>query len=83
MFNVIPHIWHWYYYDEPSVFYGDFSSNFTLFIGVSFIIYHICDNSDGKQARRTGSSSPLGMLFDHGADCLTTLVNYAFVARIA
>ena len=26
------------------------------------------DNVDGKQARRTGTSSPLGMLFDHGCD---------------
>jgi len=26
---------------------------------------------DGKQARKTGNSSPLGMLFDHGCDALT------------
>jgi ethanolaminephosphotransferase len=26
---------------------------------------------DGKQARRTGSSSPLGQLFDHGCDAVT------------
>lgn len=26
------------------------------------------DCMDGKQARRTGSSSPLGQLFDHGCD---------------
>jgi phosphatidylglycerophosphate synthase len=28
--------------------------------------YSVMDNMDGKQARRTGSSSPLGLLFDHG-----------------
>ena len=28
------------------------------------------DNVDGKQARRTGASSPLGELFDHGVDAL-------------
>lgn len=28
---------------------------------------------DGKQARRTGSSSPLGELFDHGLDSWATL----------
>jgi len=28
------------------------------------------DNLDGKQARRTNSSSPLGELFDHGCDSL-------------
>jgi len=30
--------------------------------------YVIADNSDGKQAVRTGSSSPLGELLDHGSD---------------
>ena len=30
------------------------------------------DNLDGKQARRTGSSSPLGLLFDHGCDAFNT-----------
>ena len=30
------------------------------------------DNVDGKQARRTENSSPLGLLFDHGCDSLTT-----------
>lgn len=31
------------------------------------------DGTDGKQARRTGSSSPLGELFDHGLDSWATL----------
>ena len=26
---------------------------------------------DGKQARKTGNSTPLGMLFDHGCDAFT------------
>jgi len=30
------------------------------------------DNADGKQARKIGASSPLGMLFDHGCDSLIT-----------
>ena len=29
-------------------------------------IYQTMDAVDGKQARRTGTSSPLGQLFDHG-----------------
>jgi ethanolaminephosphotransferase len=33
-------------------------------------IYSTMDNIDGKQARRTNSSSPLGELFDHGCDAL-------------
>ena len=31
--------------------------------------YMHLDCIDGKQARRTGSSSPLGQLFDHGTVC--------------
>jgi len=30
--------------------------------------YRMLDEMDGKQARRTGNSSPLGLLFDHGCD---------------
>lgn len=33
-------------------------------------MYQTLDAIDGKQARRTGSSSPLGQLFDHGCDAL-------------
>ncbi|KAK9474459.1 CDP-alcohol phosphatidyltransferase-domain-containing protein [Dipodascopsis tothii] len=33
-------------------------------------LYSTMDNVDGKQARKTGSSSPLGELFDHGIDSL-------------
>lgn len=32
----------------------------------------ILDNADGKQARKTGNSSSLGLLFDHGCDALAT-----------
>eukprot|EP00585_Thalassiosira_rotula_P002501 CAMPEP_0196134326 /NCGR_PEP_ID=MMETSP0910-20130528/3263_1 /TAXON_ID=49265 /ORGANISM="Thalassiosira rotula, Strain GSO102" /LENGTH=424 /DNA_ID=CAMNT_0041394225 /DNA_START=68 /DNA_END=1342 /DNA_ORIENTATION=- len=37
------------------------------------IAYYTLDCMDGKQARRTGSSSPLGQLFDHGFDCICCL----------
>lgn len=30
------------------------------------------DEMDGKQARRTGNSSPLGLIFDHGCDAFST-----------
>jgi len=32
------------------------------------------DNLDGRQARRTSSSSPLGQLFDHGCDVLAITI---------
>lgn len=38
--------------------------------GIFLHLYSTFDNVDGKQARRTGSSSPLGELFDHGVDAL-------------
>ena len=36
-----------------------------------FFIYQSLDAIDGKQARRTGTSSPLGELFDHGCDAIS------------
>ncbi|KAK4510761.1 uncharacterized protein ATC70_005194 [Mucor velutinosus] len=39
-------------------------------------LYSTFDNVDGKQARRTGTSSPLGELFDHGCDA----INCSFAA---
>jgi ethanolaminephosphotransferase len=38
----------------------------------SYLIYRMLDEMDGKQARKTGNSSPLGLLFDHGCDSFTT-----------
>ncbi|ORX64724.1 hypothetical protein DL89DRAFT_297030 [Linderina pennispora] len=37
-------------------------------------LYSTFDNVDGKQARRTGTSSPLGELFDHGCDALNCTI---------
>lgn len=41
------------------------------FNGFSVFWYLHLDCLDGKQARRTKSSSPLGQLFDHGCDALS------------
>jgi ethanolaminephosphotransferase len=45
-----------------------------VFAAVALFSYQTLDNLDGKQARRTGSSSPLGLLFDHGCDALNVSV---------
>ena len=37
----------------------------------SLFFYQTLDAIDGKQARRTGTSSPLGELFDHGMDSIS------------
>jgi len=36
------------------------------------VLYQTLDNLDGRQARRTESSSPLGLLFDHGVDAVNS-----------
>ena len=40
----------------------------SLLFAVALFLYQTLDAIDGKQARRTSSSSPLGQLFDHGCD---------------
>lgn len=47
-----------------------------------FFAYRMLDEMDGKQARRTGNSSPLGLLFDHGVDCLSTVLQALIALRI-
>ena len=42
-------------------------------IGIFQLIYQLLDNIDGKQARRTGNSTPFGMLMDHGCDVFTNI----------
>lgn len=42
-------------------------------MGLASFTYIHLDALDGKQARRTGTSSPLGQLFDHGCDCMNLI----------
>ncbi|XP_054269902.1 choline/ethanolaminephosphotransferase 1 isoform X2 [Macrosteles quadrilineatus] len=44
-----------------------------LLCALGLFIYQSLDAIDGKQARRTDSSSPLGELFDHGCDSISTV----------
>ena len=37
---------------------------------------------DGKQARRTGAGSPMGMLFDHGTDAIVACFSSMILCRI-
>jgi len=46
---------------------------------VCLVAYYALDCMDGKQARRTGTSSPLGQLWDHGIDCVCLLVHVTTV----
>jgi len=42
-------------------------------VALFLFLSHTLDGIDGKQARRTGSSTPLGELFDHGLDSWATI----------
>ncbi|XP_073179229.1 cholinephosphotransferase 1 isoform X2 [Lepidochelys kempii] len=44
-----------------------------LLCALGLFVYQSLDAIDGKQARRTNSSSPLGELFDHGCDSISTV----------
>jgi len=69
VFNIIPHLMMIYYSGESlSV---DVPRWLCLFTGICQFLYMHFDNMDGKQARRTGSSSSLGMLYDHGLDSVS------------
>lgn len=50
-------------------------SKTTCFIQAGFhFLYILLDNLDGKQARRTKTASPFGMLLDHGCDVFTNII---------
>lgn len=66
----------WYYAPE---FLGPAPRWAYLLNGIAIIVYTNLDCIDGKQARRTKSSSPLGQLFDHGCDALALHVMLALV----
>jgi ethanolaminephosphotransferase len=53
-----------------------------VYSAVSLFAYQTIDNLDGRQARRTGSSSPLGLLFDHGVDALNCTFASLLLATI-
>jgi phosphatidylglycerophosphate synthase len=53
-----------------------------IFNGVCVLFYQTLDNLDGKQARRTGSSSPLGQFFDHGCDAITGCLELMKVSMV-
>jgi ethanolaminephosphotransferase len=50
--------------------------------GITVFIYQTLDNVDGKQARKLGNSTPLGMIMDHGCDALGLVFLTVGMARI-
>ena len=73
LFVLLAHCLFWYYTptfapspDIPSWVFG--------YAGCATLIYQTLDNMDGKQARKTSTSSPLGLLFDHGCDAINMVL---------
>ncbi|XP_050701938.1 ethanolaminephosphotransferase 1-like [Eriocheir sinensis] len=58
--------------DPPGDKYPPIPNWVWLACAFNHFMAHTLDGIDGKQARRTGTSSPLGELFDHGLDSWTT-----------
>lgn len=57
----------------------------TLVITITHYLYIFFDNLDGKQARKTKTSSSFGMLLDHGCDVFTNmcvLFNVSHLCRL-
>ncbi len=62
--------------------FGDVPTWFIFFQAWCFFAYRMLDEMDGKQARRTGNSSPLGLIFDHGCDAMTVGIQTLIFMRI-
>lgn len=60
-----------FWYSPDGLSYVPRWASFLCALGI--FIYQSLDAVDGKQARRTQSSSPLGELFDHGCDSISTV----------
>ena len=63
-------------------FEGALDSWFCYVAGILYFSNTVLDNMDGKQARRTGAGSPMGMLFDHGSDAMTAIMSAILMGRI-
>ena len=54
-----------------------------LISAICVFLYQTLDNMDGKQARRTHTSSALGMFFDHACDAINaTLISIPVAAAL-
>ncbi len=69
MFNVLMNIIVGYYSGMDGK--GNIPTWAIVLSAFLYPMYHIFDLLDGKHARKTGQSSPLGLLVDHGCDALT------------
>ena len=55
---------------------------FCFFQAWCYFAYRMLDEMDGKQARKTLNSSPLGLIFDHGVDAFSTGLQALLALRV-
>jgi ethanolaminephosphotransferase len=67
---------------NPAKFGNAYPAILSIIQAVSMFIYVIMDNSDGKQARKIGASSPLGLMFDHGLDMINCFMATSTLLRL-
>ena len=61
---------------------GYFDPRLAFFAGICYFLFQTADNCDGKQARKNGTGSVMGMLFDHGLDATTGILVNVILARM-
>lgn len=54
-----------------------------LICAISYFGWLILDNMDGKQARRTNTSSPIGMILDHQVDAVSVTITATYFTTLA
>jgi ethanolaminephosphotransferase len=79
-FVLIPHIFIFFFFGTD--FSGVIPGWVIFSVGALYFAYQCLDNMDGKQARRTKTSSPLGMAFDHGIDSFVSWIMCMTLAKI-
>ena len=72
----------WFFSPNLDVSSGEIPDWAIAMAGLCTYGYYTLDCMDGKQARRTGTSSPLGQLFDHGVDCICNLFHISAIGAI-
>jgi ethanolaminephosphotransferase len=77
VFMALAYLLMWYYSPQFDSSVDDIPRWIFFYNAIAMLVYQTLDNMDGRQARRTGSSSPMGLLFDHGCDAINSLFGSA------
>jgi phosphatidylglycerophosphate synthase len=82
MFAVVGYVWLCVKYGWDMNSAADVDSYACYLMAFCWWTNNTFDNMDGKQARRTGSGSPMGALFDHGCDAFTVILSGCVGAKL-